>query len=46
MIMAMVSLTACASCTAPDANWKAGRRFGGNATRSDIENWIAGLGIK
>lgn len=30
---------------APEAEWKTGRRFGGNTTKSDIENWIAGLGI-
>ncbi len=30
---------------APEAEWKTGRRFGGNATKNDIENWIAGLGI-
>ncbi len=31
---------------APDAVWKPGRRFGGGATKSDIEKWIEGLDIE
>ena len=28
---------------APDADWRAGRRFAGGTSRNDMEQWIAGL---
>ena len=28
------------------ATWIAGRRFSGSSPKSDVENWISGLGIR
>ncbi len=33
------------SASAPDANWLAGSRFGGNASREDVAGWVNGLEI-
>ena len=34
------------SASAPDANWLAGQRFSGSASRDSVVSWVNGLGLQ